>query len=128
MRNSWKFAYLVVTVWMLYGAVAHAQVPRTYCNPINIDYGYTPIPNFSEWGRHRATADPVIVNYKGDYYLFSTNQWGYWWSSDLSKWNFVSKKFLRPWHSAVDDELCARCVGIVRATRLVGGSTDTGYI
>jgi hypothetical protein len=43
---------------------------KTYCNPINIDYGYTPIPNFSEWGRHRATADPVIVNYKGDYYLF----------------------------------------------------------
>ncbi|MGZ8510298.1 MAG: xylosidase, partial [Chitinophagaceae bacterium] len=42
---------------------------KTYCNPINIDYGYTPIPNFSEWGRHRATADPVIVTYKGDYYL-----------------------------------------------------------
>ena len=41
---------------------------KTYCNPINIDYGYTPIPNFSTWGRHRATADPVIVNYKGDYY------------------------------------------------------------
>ncbi|MEO7768236.1 MAG: hypothetical protein ABIS01_12450, partial [Ferruginibacter sp.] len=47
---------------------------QTYCNPVNIDYGYTPIPNFSEWGRHRATADPVIVTYKGDYYLFSTNQ------------------------------------------------------
>ena len=53
---------------------------KTYCNPINIDYGYTPIPNFSEAGRHRATADPVITMYKGDYYLFSTNQWGYWWS------------------------------------------------
>src|SRR5690349_15837449 len=65
---------------------------KTYCNPINIDYGYTPIPNFTESGRHRATADPVIVNYKGDYYLFSTNQWGYWWSSDLLNWNFVSKK------------------------------------
>ncbi|TMI90428.1 MAG: hypothetical protein E6H08_14970, partial [Bacteroidetes bacterium] len=36
---------------------------KTYCNPINIDYGYTPIPNFSGWGRHRATADPVIVLY-----------------------------------------------------------------
>ena len=34
---------------------------RTYCNPMNLDYGYTPIPNFSEWGKHRATADPVIV-------------------------------------------------------------------
>ena len=43
---------------------------------INIDYGYTPIPNFSEWGRHRATADPVIVNYKGDYYLFSYQPMG----------------------------------------------------
>src|ERR1700754_3416467 len=76
--------------------------PRTYCNPINIDYGYTPIPNFSEWGRHRATADPVIVRYKGDYYLFSTNQWGYWWSNDMLNWNFVSRKFLRPWNSGYD--------------------------
>lgn len=95
---------------------------KTYCNPINVDYGYTPIPNFSTWGRHRATADPVIVNYKGDYYLFSTNQWGYWWSSDMSNWNFVSKKFLRPWHN-VYDELCAPAVGIVGDTMLVFGST-----
>jgi len=68
----------------------------TYCNPINIDYGYTPIPNFSAWGRHRATADPVIVLYKNDYYLFSTNQWGYWWSSDMLNWNFISKNFCAP--------------------------------
>jgi xylan 1,4-beta-xylosidase len=47
---------------------------KTFCNPINIDYGYTPIPNFSEQGRHRATADPVIALFKGNYYLFSTNQ------------------------------------------------------
>ncbi|MBL7733648.1 MAG: xylosidase, partial [Chitinophagaceae bacterium] len=45
---------------------------KTYCNPVNVDYGYTPHPSFTYWGRHRATADPVIVNYKGDYYLFST--------------------------------------------------------
>lgn len=98
---------------------------RTYCNPVNIDYGYTPIPNFSEWGRHRATADPVIVNYKGDYYLFSTNQWGYWWSSDLLNWKFVSKKFLRPWNTNTYDELCAPAVGIVGDTMLVFGSTYT---
>lgn len=98
---------------------------KTYCNPINIDYGYTPIPNFSEWGRHRATADPVIVNYKGDFYLFSTNQWGYWWSPDMSNWTFVSKKFLRPWNGDVYDELCAPAVGIVGDTMLVFGSTYT---
>ena len=111
---------------------SHAQIPplvsgrggATYCNPINIDYGYTPIPNFAEWGRHRATADPVIVTYKGDYYLFSTNQWGYWWSSDMLNWNFVSKKFLRPWNAGYD-ELCAPAVGIIGDTMIVFGSTYT---
>ena len=97
---------------------------RTYCNPINIDYGYTPIPNFSEWGKHRATADPVIVNYKNDYYLFSTNQWGYWWSSDMLNWKFISKKFLRPWNEGYD-ELCAPAVGILGDTMVVIGSTYT---
>lgn len=98
---------------------------RTYCNPVNIDYGYTPIPNFSEWGRHRATADPVIVNYQGDFYLFSTNQWGYWWSNNMSDWHFVSRKFLRPWNAGVYDELCAPAVGIIGDTMLVFGSTYT---
>ncbi|HEY6954019.1 MAG TPA: discoidin domain-containing protein [Flavisolibacter sp.] len=97
---------------------------KTYCNPINIDYGYTPIPNFSEWGRHRATADPVIVNYKGDYYLFSTNQWGYWWSNDMLNWKFISKKFLRPWNEGYD-ELCAPAVGVIGDTMIVFGSTYT---
>lgn len=97
---------------------------KTYCNPINIDYGYSPIPNFSEWGRHRATADPVIVTYKGDYYLFSTNQWGYWWSHDMLNWNFISKKFLRPWNEGYD-ELCAPAVGIIGDTMIVFGSTYT---
>ena len=104
-------------------AMAHAQ-NKTYCNPVNADYGYTPHTSFTEWGRHRATADPVIVNYKGDYYLFSTNQWGYWWSKDMSNWNFVSKRFLRPWNDTKDD-LCAPAVGIVGDTMIVFGSTYT---
>ncbi len=97
---------------------------RTYCNPVNLDYGYTPFPDFGNWGRHRATADPVIVNYKGDYYLFSTNQWGYWWSSDMLHWKFNERKFLRPWNDT-KDELCAPAVGIVGDTMLVFGSTYT---
>ena len=95
---------------------------QTYCNPINLDYGYTPIPNFSEWGRHRATADPVIVNFKGDFILFSTNQWGYWTSPDLSNWTFHSRLFLRPWNK-VYDELCAPAVGVLGDTVIVMGST-----
>ncbi len=115
--------YFILFVLFLGNSKINAQ-QKTYCNPINIDYGYTPIPNFSEWGKHRATADPVIVTYKGEYYLFSTNQWGYWWSSDMLKWNFVSRKFLRPWNEGYD-ELCAPAVGIVGDTMIVFGSTYT---
>ncbi|MBX3256809.1 MAG: family 43 glycosylhydrolase [Chitinophagaceae bacterium] len=116
---------LIFTILLLLVIQASFAQQRTYCNPINIDYGYTPIPNFSEWGRHRATADPVIVNYKGDYFLFSTNQWGYWWSSDMLNWKFIGKKFLRPWNGGVYDELCAPAVGIIGDTMLVFGSTYT---
>ncbi|HNX79907.1 MAG TPA: hypothetical protein PKJ24_08485, partial [Prolixibacteraceae bacterium] len=77
--------FLVTGLVLFYTSTGQARKNKTYCNPVNLDYGFTPIPNFSEAGRHRATADPVIVRYKGDYYLFSTNQWGYWWSNDLSE-------------------------------------------
>lgn len=97
---------------------------KTYCNPINIDYGYCPIPNFVTQGKHRATADPVITNFKGEYYLFSTNQWGYWHSSDMLNWKFISRKFLRPEHK-VYDELCAPSLSFVNDTLLVIGSTHT---
>lgn len=120
--------YILLLALLFYlAAPAQPTAPawqKTYCNPINIDYGYTPIPNFSEAGRHRATADPVITLYKGDYYLFSTNQWGYWWSHDMLNWKFISRKFLRPWNEGYD-ELCAPAVGIVGDTLLVFGSTYT---
>jgi len=112
------------------GSPVHAQTVTatggrsTYCNPINIDYGYTPIPNFSEAGRHRATADPTITLYKGDYYLFSTNQWGYWWSHDLLNWHFIRRSFLKPWHHVYDD-LCAPATLVLGDTLLVIGSTYT---
>jgi len=97
---------------------------KTYCNPINIDYGYCPIPNFVTQGKHRAAADPVITFFKGEYYLFSTNQWGYWHSKDMLNWKFISRKFLRPEHK-VYDELCAPSVSFVNDTLLVVGSTHT---
>ena len=56
MRMLYFFCFMIF-------AVAAVGQQHSYCNPVNIDYGYTPIPNFSEWGRHRATADPVIVTF-----------------------------------------------------------------
>jgi len=102
--------------------MAHSQT--TYCIPINVDYGYCPIPNFTEQGKHRATADPVIITFKGDYYLFSTNQWGYWWSHDMLKWNFIARKFLTPpYDKTVYDELCAPAAWVIGDTMYLIGST-----
>ncbi|WP_428654024.1 family 43 glycosylhydrolase [Runella sp.] len=115
---------VAIALCFVLGVINAIAQLKTYCNPMNLDYGFTPIPNFSEAGRHRATADPLIVNFKGKYFLFSTNQWGYWWSDDLSKWNFVSRKFLLP-HNKVYDELCAPAAWVMGDTLYVIGSTHT---
>ncbi|HEX8524741.1 MAG TPA: family 43 glycosylhydrolase [Tepidisphaeraceae bacterium] len=111
---------------LLFGLIslAHGGEQKTFCNPINIDYAYCPIPDFVQQGKHRTTADPVIVMFRGDYYLFSTNQWGYWWSEDMLHWNFVSRKFLKPQHK-VYDELCAPAVWVMDDALHVIGSTYT---
>src|SRR6185437_11350660 len=120
--NKWTAALVCI----LFCSSGYAQ-QKTYCNPMDLDYGYTPIPDFTQWGKHRATADPVIVNYKGDYYLFSTNQWGYWWSSDMLHWNFVFRHFLTKEltdkYPGLYDDLCAPAVGIKGDTMFVFGST-----
>lgn len=119
-RLSILLLFITATFWL-------SAQQKTYCNPINIDYGYGPIPNFLTWGKHRATADPAIVNYKGDYYLFSTNQTGYWWSSDMSDWHFVSRHFLT--QEAIDntpnkwDDLCAPAAWVQGDSLCVFGST-----
>lgn len=114
--------FLALLFFLFLVNLGNAQ-QKTYCNPINIDYGYCPIPAFYAQGKHRATADPVITYFKGKYYLFSTNQWGYWHSSDMLDWQFVSRKFLRPEHQ-VYDELCAPSLSFVNDTLLVVGSTQ----
>lgn len=95
---------------------------KTYCNPINVDYGFCPIPNFVTQGKHRATADPAMVMFKGAYYLFSTNQWGYWWSEDMLNWHFVPRRFLKPYNN-VYDELCAPAIWVMDDALYVLGST-----
>ena len=72
---SMPLVVLVLAVSAVVCDVASAQA-TTYCNPVNLDYGYCPVPNQVEQGKHRSTADPAIVVFRGDYYLFSTNQCG----------------------------------------------------
>ncbi|MEJ7849098.1 MAG: family 43 glycosylhydrolase [Pyrinomonadaceae bacterium] len=61
----------------------------TFCNPINIDYRF----EIDEPSR-RTAADPVILLYKNNYYLFASKSGGYWFSNDMSEWTFVESRDL----------------------------------
>ena len=62
---------------------------KTYANPIDVDYRYN-FEQTNEGISYRTGADPVIVRFKGAYYLFLTLADGYWRSDDLVNWRFVT--------------------------------------
>ena len=61
----------------------------TYCNPLNVDYTYM-IYNSSKDISYRSGADPAVVEFRGEYYMFVTRSWGYWHSKDLLNWDFIT--------------------------------------
>ena len=66
-----------------------AAEQRTYINPIDIDYRYNWEQTY-EGISYRTGADPAVVQHKGAYYLFETLADGYWRSTDLIHWTFVT--------------------------------------
>ncbi|MCM4159869.1 1,4-beta-xylanase [Antarcticibacterium flavum] len=62
---------------------------RTYCNPIDIDYTYVAHNSYTGVS-YRAGADPAVINFKGKYFMFVTRSYGYWMSTDMSNWEFIT--------------------------------------
>lgn len=58
--------------------------PLTFCNPINLNYQYQ-----SDYNGSREAADPAVVVFKGEYWLFASHNDGYWYSPDLYDWTYV---------------------------------------
>ena len=98
--------------------------PKTFCNPLNISYNFEPFNNNVKTnGSFRSAADPMLVNYEGEYFLFSTNQGGFHWSKDLSHWEFVFAGFQR---TPTDDDQCAPAAFVSGDTLFYTGSTYRG--
>jgi hypothetical protein len=64
---------------------APPERPRTFINPINIDYRF-----MIDLPSRREAADPAIVLFGDDYYLFASKSGGYWHSRDMVDWTFVT--------------------------------------
>lgn len=83
----------LLLLFFLSPALAPAQDMRqdTYCNPLNIDYTYM-IYNSDKDISYRSGADPAVVRFRGEYYMFVTRSNGYWHSKDLLNWDFITPK------------------------------------
>lgn len=99
-------------------ALTFAQLPnqKTYCNPMDISYKYN-WEQINDKISYRSGADPVIVNHKGEYYLFVTISGGYWHSKDLINWNFIEPS---KWPM---EDICAPAALSVRDTLYLFQST-----
>ncbi|MBK7213069.1 MAG: discoidin domain-containing protein [Bacteroidales bacterium] len=93
---------------------------HTYCNPMNIDYTFEYLNGNSRVTPFRSTADPLILVYKDEYYLFCSNQSGFYWSKDLGNWNFIYSSFQR---NQDQDDLCAPAAVVLGDSIVLMGST-----
>lgn len=86
-----KMADLLWVYLITLPVVSYAQSTQmqTYCNPINIDYTYM-IYNSTKDISYRSGADPAVVEFRNEYYMFVTRSMGYWHSYDLQKWSFIT--------------------------------------
>lgn len=78
---------LIIALFLavLSGVITNSANAQTYCNPVNLDLPFDAskqaLPNLS---------DPSVVLFKNAYFLFATNATGYWESTDLMSWKFIS--------------------------------------
>lgn len=85
-----KIKYFLVAASLMFADI-HAQDMHadTYCNPVNIDYTYA-VYNSQKDLSYRSGADPAVVSFRGEYYMFVTRSMGYWHSTDLQNWDFIA--------------------------------------
>ncbi|MBN1396591.1 MAG: family 43 glycosylhydrolase [Bacteroidetes bacterium] len=61
----------------------------TICNPLNLNYRFC-----LDKPSRREAADPTMVNFKNEYYLFASKSGGYWHSTDLLNWDLITTQDL----------------------------------
>lgn len=89
-KNKIAFALIIASIVGMLDIGLRAQQTRstTYCNPLDVDYTYM-IYNSDRDISYRSGADPAVVEFRGEYYMFVTRSMGYWHSYDLQNWNFI---------------------------------------
>lgn len=92
MKNYLKTSFVILTASIFSFAMSKVSgqdgLMTTYCNPLNLDYTYM-IYNAHKDISYRSGADPAVVKFRNEYYMFVTRSMGYWHSPDLLNWTFI---------------------------------------
>jgi len=87
---------LILAVSTIVSTIAYTQKTdlnnlhqTTICNPINLSYRFC-----LDAPSRREAADPTMVLYKGEYYLFASKSGGYFHSTDLIHWDLITTQDL----------------------------------
>jgi xylan 1,4-beta-xylosidase len=91
MKNTRKimlpfFAYMICT-FAAYTQTGNPEMVKqtTICNPLNLPYRFC----LDEPSRREA-ADPTVVTFKNEYYLFASKSGGYFHSTNLIHWDLIT--------------------------------------
>jgi len=79
-----RIVYSHILLCGLLLATQTAKSQQTFCNPLNLNYRF-----MADAIDAREAADPVIILFKDDYYLFASRSGGYWTSPDLHDWTLI---------------------------------------
>jgi xylan 1,4-beta-xylosidase len=84
-RYSAVFSFLMVLFFNCASGQTETSAKfQTVCNPVDISYRFR-----LESPSCREAADPTVILFKNEYYLFASKSGGYWSSDDLTNWNFI---------------------------------------
>lgn len=72
------------------------------CNPMDLPYRVQTVRTTKTLSAFREAADPSVVQFSGQYYLFASMSGGFWTSPDLVSWRFVATPELPTYDYAPD--------------------------
>src|SRR5215216_6508 len=75
---------LLSLICVVVSFIAYTQ-QATICNPMNLSYRFC-----LDTPSRREAADPAMVVYKGEYYLFASKSGGYFHSKDFINWDLIT--------------------------------------
>ena len=85
MNKQILYLIIVILIVACQDSIKTAQGSfETICNPMDLSYRFG-----LDKPSRREAADPTIISFKDEFFLFASKSGGYWHSSDLVNWKFI---------------------------------------